>query len=327
MSKNTVQKAQKAEPKNSTKGAVEVAKKASTKGAKEMATKNNTKGAEEMAKKVDVSKKSGSEKQENGKENMFKKGLAVKTKTVWMDSGKLINTPEIQRSLKTRRVNQIVGDFNPLLVNPIKVSHRGGKYYVFDGQHTLAALRQVYGTESTQVECKVFENLTFEQEAKLFAEQAGFSESVSMIDKLRALEAAKDEKVLKFLDVTRGTGFEIEIGSSHSRNGKIAAVVAAYTAYLSMKGGKYSKMLEIIRKTWAGESWSVTKNMIAGMKEFMDMYGGESGNEIDVPEFIHKLRRVTAADIRKKAETLKGMSIGSAFGAAIAGYYEASVAA
>ena len=58
---------------------------------------------------------------------------------------KQINTKEIcidklyQRELNRPRVNRIVKNWNPYLVNACKVSFRDGKYWVFDGQHTIAA--------------------------------------------------------------------------------------------------------------------------------------------------------------------------------------------
>ena len=259
--------------------------------------------------------------------DLYAKGLAANTKTMWLDSNKLISSPRIQRSLSTSRVDKIVENFEPLLVNPIKVSRRAGKYYVFDGQHTLAALKKVYGADNNFVECKVFDNLTFEKEARLFAQQNGYSESVSMIYKLRALEAAKDEVVLEFLDETRGTGFAIDIGNRKSRNGRIAAIVAAYTAFISLQSSKYKEMLDIIKKTWGGESWSVTKNMLTGMTVFMNMYSDENGIGVDRDKFVELLRVVTASDIRKRAETYRGMAIGSAYGIAIADYYEELVEA
>ena len=254
-------------------------------------------------------------------------GFTARTRTEWLAPDLLVMNPRIQRSLKTSRVDRIVRKYNPLLVNPIKVSHREGKYYVFDGQHTLAALKQLGGSELKEVECRVYEGLTYEIEARLFADQFGDSEAVSMVDRLSALEEAKDEKVLDFLAVTRGVGFTIDLSDSISRNGHIAAVCAAYAAYGALLGAEYASMLDIIKKTWGGESWSVTKNMIQGMTVFMNMYSGKKGGEVNTNKFVNCLRKANASDIRKRAETYQGMAIGTAYGIAIADYYEGNVVA
>ena len=46
-----------------------------------------------------------------------------------------------QRELNTEMVKRIAENFNWLKVNVIKVSHRDGAYYIFDGQHTMNALK------------------------------------------------------------------------------------------------------------------------------------------------------------------------------------------
>lgn len=47
-----------------------------------------------------------------------------------------------QRMIDTNRVARMVKQFNPNLVNPPKVSFRDGKYWVFDGQHTIAMVTE-----------------------------------------------------------------------------------------------------------------------------------------------------------------------------------------
>ena len=48
-----------------------------------------------------------------------------------------------QRSLQPDEVKEIIAQFNPYLMNEPKVSFRNGKYYVFDGQHTIGSLLQM----------------------------------------------------------------------------------------------------------------------------------------------------------------------------------------
>ena len=44
-----------------------------------------------------------------------------------------------QRELNTARVHKIAAEFDERIANEPKVSCRNGHYYVFDGQHTIAA--------------------------------------------------------------------------------------------------------------------------------------------------------------------------------------------
>lgn len=52
----------------------------------------------------------------------------------------LVTDTTYQRSIDEKAVDRIVENFDPRLVNVVKVSHRDGKFYVFDGAHTLNAL-------------------------------------------------------------------------------------------------------------------------------------------------------------------------------------------
>ena len=52
--------------------------------------------------------------------------------------------PLYQRRLRPAVVDNIVKEFNGDTFNEPKVSNRDGKYWVFDGQHTLAASAQAH---------------------------------------------------------------------------------------------------------------------------------------------------------------------------------------
>ena len=73
---------------------------------------------------------------------------------------KTVNTKDIfvdtyQRKLDRNKVRKIVANFNNNIMNPIKVSYRDGKYFVFDGQHTEQALILMNDGKDTDVYCKV----------------------------------------------------------------------------------------------------------------------------------------------------------------------------
>ena len=65
-----------------------------------------------------------------------------------------------QRKIDSSRVDRIVNSFDPRLANEVKVSFRDGKFYVFDGAHTLSALKRIHGEDSFMVDCKVYYGLS-----------------------------------------------------------------------------------------------------------------------------------------------------------------------
>ena len=74
----------------------------------------------------------------------------------FLTSTVLETDPSYQRRMNAAQVDRIVAEFNPLLVNAVKVSQRDGRFFVFDGAHTLAALRRIHEGKPFMVECKVF---------------------------------------------------------------------------------------------------------------------------------------------------------------------------
>lgn len=237
-------------------------------------------------------------------------------KYMWLNNAELQISPDIQRKISPMRVAKIASEFSPLIANPIKVSFRDGKYYVFDGMHTRAAQEVVNGTDNFPILCRVYYGLTKEDEARLFAEQFGIAEAVSMGYRLRALAVAKDPMVLDFLDVTKSCGYGITLGGNVSRNGNITAAVTAFSAFCGLGSDKYGHMLKMLHKTWAGENWSVNRYMLGGMARFLKMY------EMNINSFVKAFRGVTYDEIRYEAARFPGMAKDGAFAAALAEIYD-----
>ena len=54
-------------------------------------------------------------------------------------SSALLNVDEAyQRKIRPNQINKALKTYNPNLVNVVKVSYRDGKYWIFNGQHTVA---------------------------------------------------------------------------------------------------------------------------------------------------------------------------------------------
>ena len=67
-------------------------------------------------------------------------GATQNEKYMWLNNAQLQINPRIQRKLSTMRVEKIKENYSPLIANPIKVSFRDGKFYIFDGMHSRTAL-------------------------------------------------------------------------------------------------------------------------------------------------------------------------------------------
>lgn len=217
-----------------------------------------------------------------------------------INSSQIIADKAYQRPLDTKRVKKIVNDFNPKLVNPIKVSLRGGKYYVFDGQHTLRALVLKNGGKDLAVECKIYEGLTQEQEADLFAEQNGISKAVGIADKMRAMYLSGNKDIKELKEGIDSIGIVFDFSKNKASN-KIICYNAVYRIY--KKDSIYSLMetLQIIIEAWNGHEDSLRKEIISGMHIFRKVYDGKYNRE----ELVRKLTKVSAAYILREGSAFR----------------------
>ena len=74
-------------------------------------------------------------------------------------------------------------------------------------------------------------------------------------------------------------------------------------------------MLKILMRTWAGASWSVTKNMLGGMTRFM------TEHQVNMNTFARIFEDVSYGDIYKRAEIYRGHHRAGAFAEAIEDFY------
>ena len=182
-----------------------------------------------------------------------------------------------QRPIDAKRVARIVENFDARLVNPLKVSNRDGHFYVFDGAHTLAALKEVSKFENFMVPCMLFHGLTYEDEAYLFALQRGESKEVAAAYRIRALILSNNENAGDFRKRTQDAGFRLAPAHS-AATCSIACVEKLWRIY-EADPKLYSDTLNLLMECWHGEKWSLTANIIGGMAMFLQVYGGEYKRE------------------------------------------------
>lgn len=80
----------------------------------------------------------------------------------------LLELDDYQREPNLLRVQKIADTFNVKRLEVKAVNYRDGKFYLIDGQHTMLALKKL---GIAHMECKVFLDMTKDEEASLFADQ------------------------------------------------------------------------------------------------------------------------------------------------------------
>lgn len=234
--------------------------------------------------------------------------------------GLLETDTNYQRKIDRAQVDRIVAGFDARLVNTVKVSNRDGHFYVFDGAHTLAALKRMNGDKPFAVDCKVFHGLTYEDEAYLFALQTGASKAVAFSARLRALLVSKSAEAEAFRAHTASAGFTLSERAGGVAKNTIAAVAKAYSLYKALSAEKYEAVLALIAATWGGAAWSLTGYMLGGAAEFLRVYGDTYNRD----RFIKRLRGISYEELRDEARRQQRKSSDIAHALAIAKAYNRS---
>lgn len=191
----------------------------------------------------------------------------VNTRDIFID-------PLYQRDLNNGKVSRIVREWNPYLVNAVKVSYRDGKMYVFDGQHTIAAVKAKRGGRDCMIDCKVFYGLTRLDEMELFIAQNGASTAVKTREKFRALNNNGDPDIRGMVKACDMVGLIVDFSPSKAKN-RIIAVSSLFKAYKTLNEEEFKDMLMIIKEAWGGEPESLTSEILSGMTKFYLAYRGD----------------------------------------------------
>ncbi len=228
----------------------------------------------------------GTTKQEKLYEEMF------------INSGVLIVPRNLyQRGLNNHRVREIAANFDECIANEPKVSTRDGKFYVFDGQHTIEARKVRNGGQDLPILCKVYTGLSAEDEAMLFAQQTGFSAKVYPGAKIRALVFAGDPDAIAFLEATESAGFHLSFNQSRGLK-RIGCVATAYAEFRAVGVEIYTEALHIIMAAWDGDKDSLRAETMQGMTQFIKLYY----DEYSPKRLVSRCRRCDALHIYRNAK-------------------------
>ncbi len=216
-----------------------------------------------------------------------------------IDSGQLHIPREIyQRKKHKSKVDRIVANWDERVANEPKVSYRDGEFFVFDGQHTILAREEMAGHKSVPILCKVYYDLTVQEEALLFAKQTGTSSKPRSGDTLRANVFGEEDEAVEFTHVTEGVGLVIDLsGTRYDRH--LACVSTALNAYRCFGVKLYTEAMEIIVDAWDGKADSLRYEIVKAVTEFVNIYHGEYSRA----RLIDRLQAVNPLTVRNNIVT------------------------
>ncbi|EQB4341651.1 DUF6551 family protein [Clostridium botulinum] len=204
-----------------------------------------------------------------------------------------------QRDFKTWRVAEIVNNFDKHKVKPLEVSYRDGEFWVYDGQHTLAALKIHYGDDKDHlVNCNVHYGLTYEDEAKLVAEQDKHVKKLKEFEKAKALYESGDYKITKIKQIVEQNNMEIPFTAGQSDN-KIIAIKKIRYIYEKLEEEYFRIYIKLLKDTWHGEMTSLKGAFLGGFFRFYNTYKDNVAFNRNI--FIDKLSPISPMIIMRDA--------------------------
>ena len=217
----------------------------------------------------------------------------------------LVSHQEYQRNLSESHIRRTIENFDLHQINPVKVSRRDGVNYIFNGQHTVEIVAIVSGSRDTPVWCMIYDELIYEQEADIFANQQKFTRSLKPYEIFMAnIEAGNDEQLI-IKSLVEFYGLNITSGKAP---GGICAVGTLEYIYQNHGFHVLDRTLRLCIGTWEGDEHSLTSSMLKGVAHLVVAYEDFMRDDI----FKEKVGAFSSRDIGRTAKERKAGSMGYA---------------
>lgn len=213
----------------------------------------------------------------------------------------LVSNQEYQRNLSQKHVERAAAHFDIFQINPVKVSRRGGINYVFNGQHTIEIVALVSGSRETPVWCMIYDDLEYEHEADIFANQMKFVRPLRPYEVFMANVEAGNDKQLIIKDLVES--YSLTFGTIRGY-GVICAVSTIEDIYDKFGYHALDRTLRLCVGAWEGDMNSFAANVLNGVARLVFTYGDS------LKEDLFK-ERVGAISIKQLTRTAKERRPGS----------------
>ncbi len=182
----------------------------------------------------------------------------------------LVSNQEYQRPLSESHIRRTLEDFDVYQINPVKVSRRHGVNYIFDGQHTAELVASVSGSRETPVWAMVYEDLEYEDEAHIFADQQKHVKPLVPYEMFSAHVIAGDQRQKLIEAIVNAYGLNI---SGKMAPNCITAVATLEKIYNQYGQNILDATIRLAASTWEGERNSFSGSILMGIARILVAYG------------------------------------------------------
>lgn len=217
----------------------------------------------------------------------------------------LVSNQDYQRNLSQARIEKTAENFDLFQINPVKVSRRDGINYVFNGQHTIEIVALASGSRETPVWCMIYDDLCYEHEADIFANQMKFAKNLAPYEIFVANLEAQNQDQLMIKDLVESYGMKI---ASKRAPGHICAVSTLEAIYTKYGYQILNRVLRLIIGTWEGDSNSFSANIMNAVAKLCVVFKDQLNDEV----FSEKLGAVSIKHLTRTAKERRPGSMGFA---------------
>ena len=182
----------------------------------------------------------------------------------------LVSNQEYQRNISQQHVLNATEHFDLYQINPVKVSRRNGVNYVFNGQHTVEIVALASGSRDTPVWCMIYDDLNYEHEADIFANQMKFVKPLRPYEVFMANIEAGNQEQLLIRDLVES--YSLSIGQVRNY-GVICAVSTLENIYEKFGYHVLDRTLRLCVGAWEGDINSLSSNMLNGIARLVIAFG------------------------------------------------------
>lgn len=221
---------------------------------------------------------------------------STKTKLLQLSIHQLVSSQKYQRDLDEldkRLVSSIARNFDPHKLGVLEVSYRNGKYYVFDGQHRLAGLLRRFRNEDFYVNCNVHFDLSYEDEARYFAEQNKGVAKLTPYQTMNGYIEAKDKDAMEIQATLNSVGLRLARSRNDVCDNAIVCVRLITRLHKKFPLEDFEAIIRLVKTTWNGDKESLDGRVIGGTAVFYEAYK----DMFDPSRFIKSLRVVRPREI------------------------------
>lgn len=217
----------------------------------------------------------------------------------------LVSNQEYQRNLSRAHINNAAKHFDIYQINPVKVSRRDGINYVFNGQHTIEIVALVSGSRDTPVWCMIYDDLCYEHEADIFANQMKYVKALSPYEIFMAnIEAGNDDQLM-----IKGLVESYNLKLSPTKSpGCICAVSSLEMIFTKYGYHCLNRVLRLIIGAWEGDENSFSANIMKAVAKLVVVYGKMLDDEL----FKEKLGAISIKQLTRTAKERRSGSLGYA---------------